>query len=40
MSTVAPYGTWTSPITPGTITTRTVRLSQVRIHALCAHRQP
>ena len=31
MSTVAPYGTWTSPITPGTITTRTVRLSQVRV---------
>ena len=31
MSTTAPYGTWPSPITPGTITTRTVRLSQVRV---------
>ena len=31
MSTTAPFGTWPSPITPGTITTRTVRLSQVRV---------
>ena len=31
MSTTAPYGTWPSPITPGTITTRTVHLSQVRV---------
>ncbi|CAM2824402.1 S9 family peptidase [Actinomyces slackii] len=33
MSTTAPFGTWNSPITPGTITTRTVRLSQVRVDA-------
>ncbi|QPL06389.1 MULTISPECIES: alpha/beta hydrolase family protein [Actinomyces] len=31
MSTTAPYGTWPSPITPGTITTRTVGLAQVRV---------
>ena len=31
MSTTAPFGTWPSPITPGTITTRTVLLSQVRV---------
>ena len=31
MSTIAPFGTWPSPITPGTITTRTVLLSQVRV---------
>lgn len=31
MSTTAPYGTWPSHITPGTITTRTVRLAQVRV---------
>ena len=31
MSITAPYGTWPSPITPGTITTRTVSLSQVRV---------
>lgn len=31
MSTTAPYGTWPSPITPGTITTRTLSLSQVRV---------
>lgn len=31
MSMTAPYGTWPSAITPGTITTRTVRLSQVRV---------
>lgn len=31
MSTTAPFGTWPSPITPGTITTRTVRLAQVRV---------
>ena len=31
MSTTAPFGTWPSTITPGTITTRTVRLSQVRV---------
>lgn len=31
MSTIAPYGTWPSPIAPGTITTRTVRLAQVRV---------
>ncbi len=31
MSTTAPFGTWPSPITPGTITTRTVSLAQVRV---------
>ena len=31
MSTIAPFGTWPSPITPGTITTRTVHLVQVRV---------
>ncbi|WP_139738345.1 alpha/beta hydrolase family protein [Actinomyces wuliandei] len=31
MSTTAPFGTWPSPVAPGTITTRTVRLSQVRV---------
>nr|WP_300336446.1 prolyl oligopeptidase family serine peptidase [Actinomyces sp.] len=31
MSTTAPFGTWPSPISPGTITTRTVTLSQVRV---------
>ncbi len=31
MSITAPYGTWPSPISPGTITTRTVGLSQVRV---------
>ena len=31
MSITAPFGTWPSPITPGTITTRTVLLSQVRV---------
>lgn len=31
MTTTAPFGTWPSPILPGTITTRTVRLSQVRV---------
>lgn len=31
MSTIAPFGTWPSPITPGTITTRTVHLAQVRV---------
>ena len=31
MSTIAPFGTWPSPITPGTITTRTVHLVEVRV---------
>lgn len=31
MSTIAPYGTWPSPISPATITTRSISLSQVRV---------
>lgn len=31
MTVKAPYGSWPSPITPGTLTSRTVRLSQVRV---------
>ena len=31
MTTIAPYGSWPSPISPGTITSRTINLSQVRV---------
>ncbi|WP_194948184.1 alpha/beta hydrolase family protein [Actinomyces trachealis] len=31
MTVKAPYGSWPSPVTPGTLTSRTVRLAQVRV---------